>query len=73
MIIGVPKEIKKNEYRVPLTPPGVEALVFKGHEVVMETNAGRESGISDDAYKDVGVDIVSESHKVYERGEINTD
>ena len=56
-----------------MTPPGVEALVFKGHEVVMETNAGRESGISDDAYKDVGVDIVSESHKVYERGEINTD
>ncbi len=70
MIIGVPKEIKKNEYRVPLTPPGVEALVSKGHEVVMETNAGSGSGISDDAYKDVGADIVPESHKVYERGEM---
>ena len=53
MIIGVPKEIKKNEYRVPLTPPGVEALVSRGHEVVMETNAGSGIGISDDAYKDV--------------------
>jgi alanine dehydrogenase len=70
MIIGVPKEIKKNEYRVPLTPPGVEALVSKGHEVVMETNAGSGIGISDDTYKAVGADIVPESHTVYERGEM---
>ncbi|OPX37893.1 MAG: alanine dehydrogenase [Desulfobacteraceae bacterium 4484_190.2] len=70
MIIGVPKEIKENEYRVALTPPGVEALVSRGHEVVMETNAGSGIGISDNAYKDVGANIVPESHKVYERGEM---
>jgi len=70
VIIGVPKEIKENEYRVALTPPGVEALVSRGHEVVMETNAGSGIGISDNAYKDVGANIVPESHKVYERGEM---
>ena len=40
MLIGIPKEIKNNENRVALTPAGVQSLVAKGHEVLIETNAG---------------------------------
>lgn len=44
MIIGCPKEIKIQEYRVGLTPEGVDALVRQGHEIYIETNAGMGSG-----------------------------
>ena len=44
MIIGVPKEIKKNEYRVPLTPPGVEALVSKGMRLLWKRMLAGEAG-----------------------------
>jgi len=70
VIIGIPKEIKKNEYRVPITPPGVEALVSKVHEVVIETNPGSGSGISDEAYKEAGGNTVAGLNDVYERGEM---
>ena len=40
MLIGIPKEIKNNENRVALTPAGVQTLVAKGHEVLIETNKG---------------------------------
>ena len=40
MIVGVPKEVKNNEYRVSLVPSGVEALVESGHEVLIESEAG---------------------------------
>ena len=40
MLIGIPKEIKNNENRVGLTPAGVQSLVKKGHQVLVETNAG---------------------------------
>ena len=45
MLIGIPKEIKNNENRVALTPAGVQSLVAKGHEVLIETNAGLGSGL----------------------------
>jgi len=44
MIVGLPKEIKDNEYRVGLTPAGVRALTDAGHKIVVETNAGEGSG-----------------------------
>lgn len=70
MIIGCPKEIKIQEYRVGLTPEGVDALVRQGHEVYIETNAGLGSGFSDNAYKAVGAQILNTAKEVYEIAEM---
>lgn len=59
MIIGVPKEIKKNEYRVALTPSDASMLVGAGHRVLIEYNAGNGSGFSDEMYRDAGCEITS--------------
>ena len=59
MIIGVPKEIKKNEYRVALTPSDASMLVGAGHRVIIEYNAGKGSGFSDEMYKDAGCEIMA--------------
>jgi alanine dehydrogenase len=58
MIIGVPKEIKDNEYRVGMTPGGVLQLVGAGHQVLLETGAGEGSGFSDWEYQTSGAKIV---------------
>ena len=58
MIIGIPKEIKDNEYRVALTPGGVSQLVNTGHHVLIETNAGKGSGFKDSEYEAAGAEIV---------------
>jgi len=70
MIIGCPKEIKIQEYRVGLTPEGVDTLVRQGHVVYVETNAGAGSGFSDEAYKAVGATILSTAKEVYEIAEM---
>jgi alanine dehydrogenase len=59
MIVGVPKEIKDNEYRVAATPGGVELLVVSGHKVLVENGAGVGSGFSDDEYRRAGATMVS--------------
>src|SRR5512139_1786684 len=58
MIIGVPKEIKKEEYRVALTPAGVSELKQAGHTVLIEEKAGEGSGFSDEDYLVADADIV---------------
>ncbi len=58
MIIGVPKEIKDNEYRVALTPGGVQHLVTRGHHVLIETAAGEGSQFTDAEYRQAGGQIV---------------
>jgi alanine dehydrogenase len=58
MRIGVPKEIKPDEYRIALMPVGVETLVKGGHQVFVETSAGVASGFSDEDYKRAGAGIV---------------
>lgn len=58
MIIGVPKEIKKAEYRVGMTPFGVEELKRDGHTILVETGAGEGCGFSDDEYLRADADIV---------------
>ncbi len=58
MIIGVPKEIKDNEYRVALTPFGAEALVRGGHRVLIQAGAGEGSGFSDEEYRRAGAQVV---------------
>lgn len=58
MIIGVPKEIKNEEYRVSITPHGVEELKKDGHTILVETDAGEGSGFPDDEYLKADADIV---------------
>ena len=58
MIIGVPREIKKEEYRVAMTPFGAEELKKDGHTILVETGAGEGSGFSDEEYLQADADIV---------------
>lgn len=58
MIVGVPREIKDNEYRVAMTPAGVQQLIEQGHEVLVETMAGDGSRFPDEQYAGVGAKIV---------------
>ena len=55
MKIGIPKEIKNNEFRVAITPNGVKKLINKGHEVIVEKNAGIESNFSNKEYNSIKV------------------
>jgi alanine dehydrogenase len=59
MRIGLPKEIKDNEYRVAMTPGVVRQMVEFGHKVQVESNAGKGSGFSDKEYRDAGAHLVS--------------
>jgi len=59
MIVGVPKEIKPDEYRVAMTPVGVEELAMAGHSVLIQHGAGLGSGITDDQYLAQGAQIVT--------------
>ena len=57
MIIGVPKEIKDNEYRVALPPGGAKTLMLSGHKVLVQSGAGEGSGFTDEEYAELGVEI----------------
>lgn len=70
MLVGVPKEIKNNEYRVGLVPSSVRELVHHGHEVLVETNAGFGIGVSDTAYEAVGAIIVASAAEVFAASEM---
>ena len=70
MLIGVPKEIKNHEYRVGLTPPSVHELVARGHQVIVQTNAGSEIGLSDDQYLAAGARIVDTAKEIFERADM---
>src|SRR6202034_3154901 len=61
MIVGVPKEIKDNESRVGVTPASVKALTEAGHTVLVETQAGAQSGFPDAEYEDGGAEIVGDA------------
>ncbi|HSZ54115.1 MAG TPA: alanine dehydrogenase [Tepidisphaeraceae bacterium] len=67
MRVGVPKEIKSDEYRVGMMPVGAEALTKSGHEVFVETQAGIGSGFTDDDYTKVGAKIVPTAKEVFDR------
>ncbi|MBP2000310.1 alanine dehydrogenase [Paenibacillus shirakamiensis] len=61
MIIGIPKEIKNNENRVAMTPMGVTEFVRQGHQVLVERNAGSDSGFDDQQYLDSGAHMLDAS------------
>jgi alanine dehydrogenase len=65
MRVGVPKEIKVQEYRVGLTPASAAELVAAGHEVIVETNAGTGIDFDDQAYLDVGARIAPDADAVF--------
>jgi alanine dehydrogenase len=70
MKVGVPTEIKKDEYRVALTPSGVRELVDKGHEVVVQRGAGEGSAISDADYEAQGARILPDADAVFGEAEL---
>jgi alanine dehydrogenase len=70
MLIGVPKEIKNHEYRVGLTPSSVRELVARGHQVIVETNAGSGIGCSDADYKMAGAVTVPTAEEVFANAEM---
>ncbi|MCA1574518.1 MAG: alanine dehydrogenase [Acidobacteria bacterium] len=70
MIVGLPKEIKDNEYRVGLTPAGVRALTDDGHRVVIERTAGEGSGFEDGLYQTAGGQILGSADEVWAQGEM---
>jgi alanine dehydrogenase len=70
MIIGVPKEIKPDEYRVAVVPAGVEQLKRAGHRVLIERGAGVGSGIADTDYESLGAELVSSAAEIWERAEL---
>jgi alanine dehydrogenase len=70
MKIGVPKEIKTQEYRVGLTPESVSELVRAGHDVVVETKAGEGSNASDAHYQKAGARILPDAASVFESAEL---
>jgi alanine dehydrogenase len=65
MIVGVPKEIKNNEFRVALTPAGANTLVKNGHTVYMQHTAGEGSGFSDEEYVKAGAKILPAAADVF--------
>lgn len=70
MIVGLPKEIKDNEYRVGLTPAGARALTDAGHRVVVEKDAGAGSGFEDSLYERAGATIIDSADDVWAEGEM---
>lgn len=70
MIIGVPKEIKNNENRVGMTPSGVAELVKRGHTVYVQHTAGENSGFPDEAYIQVGAQILPTMADTYAAAEM---
>ena len=70
MIIGIPKEIKNNEFRVSATPSGVHAYVQNGHTVLVERGAGLGSAITDQDYIDAGAQIVATADEVWQKADL---
>lgn len=70
MIVGLPKEIKDNEYRVGLTPAGVRALTDSAHQVIVEHSAGEGSGFQDALYQKAGAEIIPSADDIWAQAEM---
>jgi len=70
MKVGVPKEVKNNEYRVAITPAGVHELVQHGHEVFVEATAGEGSSITDEEFQAAGARILGSADEVWGTGDL---
>jgi len=67
MIIGLPKEVKADEYRVAVLPVGAELMARDGHTVLVERGAGAGSGYADADYRAVGAEVVDSPDEVFGR------
>ena len=65
MLIGIPMEVKPQEFRVALTPAGTDALVRSGHQVVVQSSAGLGSGFSDEEYAAAGARICGDPEEIF--------
>ena len=70
MKVGVPSEIKVDEYRVAITPSGVRELTAHGHSVVIEKGAGEGSAISDTEYVEQGAEMLRDADAVFAEAEM---
>jgi alanine dehydrogenase len=70
MRVGIPTEIKNNEYRVAITPAGVAELVHRGHEVIIQSGAGDGSAITDADFKRAGAQLITTADQVWEEAEL---
>ncbi|MFB2572741.1 alanine dehydrogenase [Micrococcus sp. IITD107] len=70
MLIGVPTEVKNNEFRVALTHGGVTELVRRGHPVMVQAGAGVGSGITDEQYRTAGAELVEDPDELWQRAEL---
>jgi len=70
MIVGVPREIKRDEYRVAMLPVGVEEMVCAGHTVLVEAGAGLGSGLTDDEYSRAGAELLSSPSEIFARADM---
>jgi alanine dehydrogenase len=70
MIVGIPKELKNNEYRVAIVPSGVRSLVENGHKVIIHKGAGEGAGISDAEYLAAGASIRPNVESVFKEAEM---
>ena len=70
MKIGVPTEVKTDEYRVAITPAGVRELAVRGHDVLVQTGAGEGSAMSDEQFQAQGAQIVADAHALFEQAEL---
>lgn len=70
MRLGIPAEVKQNEYRIALTPAGAEALTRAGQEVLVQAGAGEDSGFTDDFFERAGAEIVADAEEVWARADM---
>ena len=70
MLIGVPREVKTDEYRVAMLPVGADELTRAGHRVLIESGAGTGSGIPDEMYADNGATIVATANEVWSAADL---
>src|SRR5690349_8993690 len=70
MIVGIPKEIKEQEYRVAMLPSGVYQLLKRGHQVIVERNAGASIGYPDAEYAAAGAKLVDTHAEVFAQAEL---
>ena len=69
-VVGVPKEVKTDEYRVAMIPVGVDELTRAGHKVLIQKGAGLGSGISDEQYAGHGAELVASAEEIWQRADL---
>ena len=70
MIIGIPCEVKRDEYRVAVLPVGVQLLTGDGHRVLLQRGAGLGSGYDDASYAQVGATLIDSAAEIYDQAQL---